>query len=65
MMRKIILLCLFTPLAEPNRFASSIVTPLDYKAGVVTPAQPTSSHTISHHFSTSFPTAEKKKKIEK
>jgi hypothetical protein len=55
----------FTMLAEPNRFASSVVTLQGYKAGVVTPVQPTCSHTISHHSSISFPTAEKDEKIEK
>jgi hypothetical protein len=32
---------------------------------MVASAQPTSSCMTSHHFSTSFPTAEKKEKIEK
>jgi hypothetical protein len=50
---------------EPSHFASLTVTPWGYKAGVVAPAQPTSSHMTSHHSSTSFPMAEKKEKIEK
>jgi hypothetical protein len=49
---------------EPSRFASSVVTPQGYKAGVGAPVQPTSYHMISHHSSASFPMA-KKKKIEK
>jgi hypothetical protein len=48
--------------SEPSRFASSVVTLLGYKASMVASAQPTSSHTISHHSSVSFPTAEKKEK---
>jgi hypothetical protein len=39
----------FTMLAEPNRFASSVVTLQGYKAGVVTPLNlhvPTQSPTI-------------------
>jgi hypothetical protein len=62
MMRKIILLCLFTAPTEPSHSTSSVVTPQAYLAGVVAPAQPTSSHMISHHFSASFPTAERKEK---
>jgi hypothetical protein len=50
----------FTAPVELSRFASSVVTPWGYKASVVIPAQPTSSRTISHHSSASFPTAEKK-----
>jgi hypothetical protein len=46
--------------SEPSRFASSIVTPQGYKAGVVAPAQATSSRMISHHSFASFPMAEKK-----
>jgi hypothetical protein len=49
----------FTVPAEPSRFTSSVVKLWGYKAGVVTPAQPTSSHTISHHSFASFPTTEK------
>jgi hypothetical protein len=55
----------FTAPAEPSRFSFSVVTPLGYKAGVVAPAQPTYSHTTSHHYSASFPTTEKREKIEK
>jgi hypothetical protein len=47
MTHKLFLLCLFTVSTEPNRFASSAVTRRDYKVGLVTPAQPTSSYTIS------------------
>jgi hypothetical protein len=47
-------------LSYPNCFASSVLTPRGYKASVATPAQPTSSHTIFHRFSTSFPMVEKK-----
>jgi hypothetical protein len=36
-----------------------------YKADLVAPVTPTSSHMISHHSSTSFPMAKKKEKIEK
>jgi hypothetical protein len=54
------LLCLFTAPAEPSRFASLVVTPRGYKAGVVAHIQPTSSRTISHHSSASFPLAKKK-----
>jgi hypothetical protein len=50
---------------EPSRFASSVVAPWGYKAGIVAPAQPTSSCMISHHSSTSFPMTKKKEKIEK
>jgi hypothetical protein len=57
---KIILLHFFTASTEPSRFASSVVTPWGYKAGMVSPAQPTSSCTISHRSSASFPMAEKK-----
>jgi hypothetical protein len=60
MTRKLI----FTALAEPIRVASSTITPQGYKAGLVTPAQPTSSCMISLYSSTSFPTVEKIK-IEK
>jgi hypothetical protein len=49
---------------EPIRFASSVVTPRGYKVGDA-PTQPTSSYTTSHHFLASFPTGEKKEKIEK
>jgi hypothetical protein len=38
-----------------------IVIPWGYKAGVVSPAQPTSSHTISYRSSASFPTVEKER----
>jgi hypothetical protein len=58
-------LCLFTMPAEPSHFASLVVTPRGYKAGVVTPVPHTSSHTISHRSSIYFPTAEKKEEIEK
>jgi hypothetical protein len=58
MTRKII----FTALAEPSHFASSVVTPWGYKASMVAPTQPKSSRMISHHSSTSFPMAEKKEK---
>jgi hypothetical protein len=54
------LLRLSTASVEPSCFAYSVVTPQGYKAGVVTPMQPTSSCTISHHSSASFPMAEKK-----
>jgi hypothetical protein len=50
---------------EPSRFASSVVTPWGYKAGMVAPAQPTFSRATSHRSSTSFLMAEKKEKIEK
>jgi hypothetical protein len=50
---------------EPSRFVSSAGTLWGYKAGLVTPAQPTSSHMISLCSSTSFSTAEKGEKIEK
>jgi hypothetical protein len=60
MTRKII----FTAFAEPSCFISSAVTPRGYKVGLVTPTQPTFSHTVSLYSSTSFPTAEKRK-IEK
>jgi hypothetical protein len=45
---------------EPSCFATSVDTPWGYKAGVVAPAQPTSSRMISYHSSTSFNTAKKK-----
>jgi hypothetical protein len=61
MMRKIV----FTAPVEPSRFASSVVTPRGYKAGVFAPAPPTSSRMTSHRFSTSFPMAEKNEKIGK
>jgi hypothetical protein len=51
--------------AEPGRFTSLVVTPQGYKAAMVIPAQPTSSHMISHCSSTSFPTAETERKIGK
>jgi hypothetical protein len=54
------LLRLFITPAEPSRFASSVVTTRSYKAGMATPAQPTSSCMISHRSFTSFPMAEKK-----
>jgi hypothetical protein len=47
---------------ESNRFPSSTAKLRNYKAGLVTPAQPTSSRTISLCSSTSFPTAKKRKK---
>jgi hypothetical protein len=50
---------------EPSRFAFSVFTPRGYKASVIALAQPTSSCMTSHHFSASFPMAEKKEKIEK
>jgi hypothetical protein len=52
----------FTVPAKSSRFTSSVVTPWGYKAEVVTPAQPMSSHMISHRSSASFPMAEKKEK---
>jgi hypothetical protein len=58
---KSFLLGLFTGPVEPSRFASSVVTPRGDKAGLETPAQPTSSGTISFYFSASFPTTEKRK----
>jgi hypothetical protein len=57
---KSFLLRFFTVHVEPSCFTSSVVKPWGNKAGVVTPIQPTSSHTISHRSSASFPTAEKK-----
>jgi hypothetical protein len=57
---KIIFTALFTALVEPIRFASSIVTLWGYKASVVAPMKPTSSHTISHRSSTPFHIAKKK-----
>jgi hypothetical protein len=47
---------------EPSRLASSVVAPWGYKAGIVAPAQPTSSCMISHRSSTSFPMTENKEK---
>jgi hypothetical protein len=55
---KLILLCLFTALAEPKCFASSVATPRGYKIAAV-PAQPTSSRMISYRLPASFPVAEK------
>jgi hypothetical protein len=52
---------LFIASTEPNCFTSSAVTPQGYKAGLVSPVQPTSSRTISLYSSTSFTMAEKKK----
>jgi hypothetical protein len=49
----------FTSPVEPNRFASSDITPQGYKDGVA-PTQHTSSHMISHHPLTSFHTVENK-----
>jgi hypothetical protein len=40
MMRKIIFTAPFIAPAEPRRFASSVVTPWGYKAGMVAPTQP-------------------------
>jgi hypothetical protein len=62
MKHKNILPCLFTALSEPNHFASLVVTSWGYKAVVVTPAQSTFSYMISHNSSTSFLTAEKKRR---
>jgi hypothetical protein len=59
------LLHFFTASVKPSRFASLVFAPQGYKAGVVTPMQLTSSRTISHCLSTSFPMAEKKEKIKK
>jgi hypothetical protein len=56
-MRRIV----FTAPMEPSLLASSVVTLWGYKAGMVTPAQSTSSRTISHRSSTSFPTTEKER----
>jgi hypothetical protein len=44
----------FTTPMERNRFISLAVTPRGYIAGLVTPAQPTSSRMISLYSSTSF-----------
>jgi hypothetical protein len=49
---------------ESNRFPSSTAKLRNYKAGLVTPAQPTSSRTISLCSSTLFPTAKKRKNRE-
>jgi hypothetical protein len=46
---------------DPSRFTSLVVKLWGYKAGVVAPALPTSSHTISHRSYAYFPMAEKKK----
>jgi hypothetical protein len=54
------LLHLFTALARPHRFASSVVMRQGYKAGGCSCAQHMSSHMISHHFPASFPVAKKK-----
>jgi hypothetical protein len=59
MTRKIFFTSPFIVPTEPSRFASLVVTLRGYKAGMIAPAQCTSSRTISHHSSTSFPTAEK------
>jgi hypothetical protein len=61
---KSFLLCLVTESAKPNCFTSLAVTPQGYKAGLVTPVQPTSSCMISLYSSASFPTAEKRKNRE-
>jgi hypothetical protein len=45
---------LFTMSVESICFASLTITPWGYKAGLVTPVQPTSSHTISLCSSASF-----------
>jgi hypothetical protein len=57
------LLHLFTAPAEPSCFASMVVTLQGYKAGMVTPTQPTISRMISYRSSTFFPTAEKKENM--
>jgi hypothetical protein len=56
------LLRLFTMLARPRCFASSVVTPQGYKDGGRPCVQPTSSRTTSHHLLASFPTAKKKER---
>jgi hypothetical protein len=61
MKHKIILLHLFTTPAEPSRFPPQLLHRGAIKL-VVAPAQPTSSHMISHRLLVSFPMAEKKKK---
>jgi hypothetical protein len=49
---------------EPNSFASSAITPWGYKAGLVTPVQPTSSCMISLYSSASFPIIRKRENRE-
>jgi hypothetical protein len=56
------LLCLFTTLAKPYHFASSVVIPQGYKACSRSCTQPTSSRTISHHLPASFPMAKNRER---
>jgi hypothetical protein len=60
MMLTIIFTMPFIMSAEPNHFASSAVTPRGYKASLVTPAQPTSSRTMSLYSSTAFSMTQKR-----
>jgi hypothetical protein len=63
--QKSFLLRLFTVPTKLSRFTSLVVTLWGYKADVVTPAQLTSSNTLSHCSSTSFLMAETERKIGK
>jgi hypothetical protein len=58
MIHKIVFTVPFYHACRAQPLTSSVVKLWGYKAGVVAPAQPTSSHTISHHSSASFPTIE-------